>query len=160
MSQNPPPPTGLELKIPPAIVVFIAALLMLASRALVAPFSVPVELRVGAPLLFLVAAGIFGVGAITQFGRAKTTASPTKPDTASTLVTTGIYSVTRNPMYTALVFVLLAIACGLANGLSFIIIPAFMLYLARFQILPEERALAQLFGQEYEAYKEQTRRWL
>lgn len=161
MDPNTPSPTGLELKVPPAIVVSIAALFMSGTYAIVAPFPiVPTELRIVVPILFLAAAGLFGIGALTQFGRAKTTASPTKPDTASALVTTGIYSVTRNPMYTALVFILLAIASGLANGVAFLIIPAFMLYLGRFQIAVEERALGHLFGAEYQAYKEQTRRWL
>jgi len=160
MPENAPQPTGLELKIPPAIVVSIAALLMLGTRALVAPFAIPTAVRIGAAIVFLVAASVFGIGAITKFSRAKTTASPTKPDTASALVTTGIYSLTRNPMYTALVFVLLALASGLANGVALLIIPAFMLYLSRFQIAAEERALAHLFGEEYEAYKKQTRRWI
>lgn len=160
MSQDIPPPSGLELKLPPALVVTIAALLMLATRAVVAPYPIPTALRVGAPILFLILAGIFGVGAITKFSRAKTTASPTKPDTASALVTDGIYRVTRNPMYSALVFVLLAVASGLANGVAFLVVPAFILYLSRFQIAPEERALAHIFGAEYDAYKKQTRRWL
>lgn len=151
---------GLELKIPPVAVVLIAALLMLATRLIAAPLPIPTTVRVVLPILCLIPAAIVGLGAVRTFIRARTTVNPTKPDTASTLVTTGIYAISRNPMYTGLAFVLLALAIWLANGLALLILPAFMFYLTRFQIVPEERALTRLFGPEYEAYQQKTRRWL
>jgi protein-S-isoprenylcysteine O-methyltransferase Ste14 len=35
-----------------------------------------------------------------------------------------------------------------------------VLYVTRFQIEPEERILAGLFGEEYSAYRNRVRRWL
>lgn len=160
MTQNTPQPTGLELKIPPVAVVIIAALLMFATRAIVPPFDIPTALHIIIPVLCFIPAAIVGFTAVRSFARAKTTVNPTKPDTASTLVTTGIYAISRNPMYTALAFALLAIATWLANGIAYLIIPVFILYLTRFQIIPEERALTQIFGDEYKAYQQKTRRWL
>ncbi len=160
MTQNTPQPTGLELKIPPVAVFIIATLLMLATRAILAPFAIPATIRIAIPILCLIPAAIVGLGAVRSFARAKTTVNPTTPGAASTLVTTGIYALSRNPMYTALAFALLALATWLANGISLLIIPAFILYLTRFQIIPEERALTQIFGVEYKAYQQKTRRWL
>jgi protein-S-isoprenylcysteine O-methyltransferase Ste14 len=63
-------------------------------------------------------------------------------------------------MYLALL--LLLAAWGLHGGhlLAPLWLAAFMAYMTRFQILPEERALAALFGEEFEAYRGRTRRWL
>lgn len=158
MTQN--QPSGLELKIPPVLLVIISALLMLATRLIAPPFPIPAALRIGLPILCLIPAAIIGLGAVRSFVRAKTTVNPIRPDDASTLVTSGIYAISRNPMYTALAFALLALAIWLANGLALLILPAFILYMTRFQILPEERALTHLFGPEYKAYQQQTRRWL
>ncbi len=160
MTQPLPPNNPLELKIPPVIVVTFAALLMLATLLIIPSFPVPTIRHILLIIVPSIPAAIFGIAAITKFGRAKTTVNPTKPDTASTLVTTGIYAISRNPMYTALAFLLLAIATAIANTISLLILPAFILYLTRFQIIPEERALTKIFGPEYTAYQQKTRRWL
>jgi protein-S-isoprenylcysteine O-methyltransferase Ste14 len=83
-----------------------------------------------------------------------------KPESSSSLVVSGIYKLTRNPMYLGLLLVLLGWAIYLTNVLVFLLLPAFILYINRFQIAPEERALTALFGQEFAAYKSRTRRWL
>jgi len=82
------------------------------------------------------------------------------PQSASALVVSGIYRFTRNPMYVGFLFVLLGWAVWLSNGLSFLFLPAFVLYMNRFQIQPEERALHARFGQEFVAYTSRVRRWL
>lgn len=98
-----------------------------------------------------------GVG---RFVRAKTTVDPLDPQRASTLVTTGIYRLTRNPMYLGLLLVLAAWAVYLAHPLPWVVLPLFILLLNRVQIAPEEAALTQLFGDEYRAYQKRVRRWL
>ncbi len=72
----------------------------------------------------------------------------------------GIYSITRNPMYLGLLFVLTAWSIFLANPLPFLMLPVFMLYINRFQIAPEERALTALFGSDFAAYQSRVRRWI
>jgi protein-S-isoprenylcysteine O-methyltransferase Ste14 len=98
-----------------------------------------------------------GVG---SFRRAKTTVNPMKPDAASSLVVSGIYRYTRNPMYLGFLLILLGWAAFLANLLALLLLPAYVLYMNRFQISPEERALASLFPQDYAEYRGRVRRWL
>jgi protein-S-isoprenylcysteine O-methyltransferase Ste14 len=63
-------------------------------------------------------------------------------------------------MYVGILLVLLAWAVWLANVMAPVIMPAFVLYISRFQIRPEEAAMTTLFGEEYEAYRSRVRRWL
>ncbi len=151
---------GLELKIPPPAVALVTALLMwLVSRATPAlGFVFP------AYKVFAIGLAVLGVttaitGVLT-FRRARTTVNPLKPESASSLVSWGVYSVTRNPMYLGLLLVLTGWAILLSNLLGFLFLPAFVLYINRFQIAPEERALTALFGQDFAAYQSRVRRWL
>jgi protein-S-isoprenylcysteine O-methyltransferase Ste14 len=86
--------------------------------------------------------------------------NPIKASAASSLVTSGVYRYTRNPMYLGLSVTLMAWAVFLSNLLALVAVPLFVLYISRFQISPEERVLSSLFGAEYAAYKEKVRRWL
>ncbi len=86
--------------------------------------------------------------------------NPIKPGAASSLVSSGVYRFTRNPMYLGLSVTLLGWAMFLSNPLALLAVPLFVLYINRFQIDPEERVLSSLFGAEYAAYKEKVRRWL
>ena len=98
---------------------------------------------------------------VLPFRRAGTTVDPTRPERASALVTTGIYSVTRNPMYLGMLLVIIAWGLYLANAVGLILAPlAFVLYLDRVQIPREERALATAFGSDYTGYASRVRRWL
>jgi len=83
-----------------------------------------------------------------------------KPEKASSLVTTGIYRFTRNPMYLGLLFVLFAWAVFLASVWALLGPVAFVFYIDRFQIAPEEAILAGMFGAAYTEYKARVRRWL
>ena len=121
---------------------------------------VPSALRLG------VAAGIalmglaFSAAGILAFRRSRTTVNPTTPDKATSLVSSGVYRITRNPMYLGLACVLVAWAVFLSSAWALFGPLAFVLYIGRFQIAPEERALAKLFGSEYAAYRARVRRWL
>jgi protein-S-isoprenylcysteine O-methyltransferase Ste14 len=114
----------------------------------------------------MIAGVVFAIGlaialsAVAWFRRARTTVNPLAPETVSSLVTSGIYRVTRNPMYLGLLFALLAWAVLLANPIALIFLPLFVLYMNRFQIGPEETALEARFGSEFLSYKAGVRRWL
>jgi len=97
---------------------------------------------------------------ILSFRSAQTTVSPLAPERTSRLVTTGLYRYTRNPMYLGLLVIL--IGAGLLSGslLAVAVLPGFVAYLTIFQIRPEERRLSALFGNEYERYRQEVRRWL
>ncbi len=83
-----------------------------------------------------------------------------QPERTSALVTTGVYRITRNPMYVGLLLGLLAWAAGLSSPVSLAGPVAFIMAINRFQIEPEEKALLAKFGPEYETYKSAVRRWL
>jgi protein-S-isoprenylcysteine O-methyltransferase Ste14 len=150
----------LELKVPPVALVLATALVMWLASLAVPSFRVPALARLSV-FLGLVAAGVFiALAAVASFRRARTTVNPTKPNSTSSLVTGGIYSVSRNPMYLGFLLVLLGWAAFLSNALAFLFVPAFVLYMNRFQIAPEERSLSATFGTEFSTYKARVRRWL
>jgi protein-S-isoprenylcysteine O-methyltransferase Ste14 len=150
----------LELKVPPPI----AAVLVGAAMWGVAHRLAAVELT--APLRFTVAVVCAALGLIVAlagflaFRRAKTAVSPIHPEAASTVVMGGIYKYTRNPMYVGLSAVLTGWAIWLSVPWVFLGPVALMLFLARFQIIPEERVMSSKFGRDYDEYRERVRRWL
>jgi len=150
----------LELKVPPlALVLLMAALMWLAAWALPAlGFMLPGDYLFSVSLL-VAGTVISGLG-VASFRRAKTTVNPMKPDSSSSLVTSGIYRWTRNPMYLGFLLGLLGWAIFLSNALAFLLLPVFVVYINRFQIEPEEKALAMLFGKPFANYKSHVRRWL
>ena len=103
--------------------------------------------------------GIVSAG-LLSFRRAKTTVNPLIPEATTTMVTSGIYRFSRNPMYLGFLFVLAGWAIYLSNLLAFTLLPLFVWYLNRFQILPEERVLSAKFPPTFTAYKGSVRRWL
>jgi protein-S-isoprenylcysteine O-methyltransferase Ste14 len=95
----------LELKIPPPVVVFVGGLLnWFATRWTDSLFSPP-WLVIGA---LIVVAGVVGVAGVLACLRFKTTVHPWSPDETSVLVTDGIFQLSRNPMYLALLVFLVA----------------------------------------------------
>ena len=82
------------------------------------------------------------------------------PESTSSLVTAGLYRYSRNPIYVADVIFLLSWAFYLNNPISLLGIVGFVLYMNRFQIQPEERALEANFGQAYLDFKARVRRWI
>ena len=150
---------SLESKVPPpALVIVIALFMWLLSWATPSlHFDVPWH---NVLAVVLVSAGfITGSSGVATFRRARTTVNPTRPH-ASSLVTWGVYAISRNPMYLGGLTMLLGFAIFLSNPLAFLFLPLYVLYLNRFQIAPEERVLTSLFGETYVAYQAHARRWL
>jgi protein-S-isoprenylcysteine O-methyltransferase Ste14 len=150
----------LELKIPPPAVALLVALLMWLMSSQGVSVEAPFGLRVGVAVVVACIGLAIAAAGIISFRRAKTTINPTKPTATSSLVTSGVFRFTRNPMYLSLLLLLLAWAVYLSSWLAVLFLPAFVLYINRFQITPEERALSNLFGAPYAAYKGRVRRWL
>ena len=151
---------SLELKIPPVIQVIATAAVMWGTAKLFPGM----RLVDTAPRALVIAIGLLGfsiaVSGILSFARAKTTVDPTTPEKASELVHFGIYRVTRNPMYLGFLLILTAMAVRLLNPLNVVWLVAFVVYMTRFQIVPEERALQSQFGERYTQYRRQVRRWI
>jgi protein-S-isoprenylcysteine O-methyltransferase Ste14 len=151
---------SLELKIPPpAVAMLIAAAMWVLSLAAPA-FQLPTFVRAVTASAIALVGGGFSLAGILEFRRAKTTVNPMKPQSASSLVTSGVYRFTRNPMYVGLLFVLVGWAVCLSAAWPLVGPVAFVVYIGRFQIAPEEHVLAELFGRGYSAYKSGVRRWL
>lgn len=100
------------------------------------------------------------IAAVVSFVAARTTINPLRPSNASNLITTGVFSRSRNPIYLADLLILAAYAVWLGNLLNVVFLAGFVWYIQRFQILPEERALTERFGARYTTYCAHVRRWL
>lgn len=147
----------LELRIPPVLLALLVGVLMWPVRTIA-----PVDLE----FTFAAAVAIAGVGVamavagVLEFRRAQTTVDPTDPSRSSSVVSSGIYRYTRNPMYLGFAAVLLGWAVYLSSVGALLGPGAFAIYMTRFQIIPEERILSARFGKRYEEYLLQVRRWI
>lgn len=110
-------------------------------------------------VLFLLGFGIL-FSAARSFKEYKTTINPIKIETASSLVVSGIFNYSRNPMYLGMALILLGLSLkfNLIGGLIFTAL--FILFITNFQIKPEEKAMQKIFGEEFLSYKNKVRRWL
>ena len=151
---------NLENRIPPPVIGLLTAALMWAVSAYGPRFAIEADLKhVLMGVLVLIGLS-FDVLGILAFRASRTTISPLKPERSSSLVTGGVYRVTRNPMYVGIVFFLLAWTVYLSALLPLAGIVVFVGYITRFQIRPEERALERIFGERYSAYCARVRRWI
>jgi protein-S-isoprenylcysteine O-methyltransferase Ste14 len=151
---------ALDLKVPPVALLIGTGALMAALAWAVpgASLATPARLPMG---IALAVAGLGTCAAgVASFRRAGTTVNPMTPEATSALVETGIYAYTRNPMYLGFAILLAGAAVALANGASLPLLPLFVLYLDRYQIRPEERALAARFPAAFASYASRVGRWL
>jgi protein-S-isoprenylcysteine O-methyltransferase Ste14 len=150
----------LELRIPPPAVGLVVAAGMWAAARFSPVLRLPDVGRLSVAVILTAVGVAVAVGGVMSFRRARTTVNPLKPETSAALVSTGVYSFTRNPMYLGMLLVLFAWAVYLSSIWSLLGPVLFALYITRFQIVPEERVLARLFGATFAAYKKRVRRWL
>ena len=103
---------------------------------------------------------MLALGGVGLFRSNKTSVNPLNTDSVSSLVTSGIYNYSRNPMYLGMLFWLIGYACYIANPLNLVFLVLFVCYMNKFQIAPEEAFLKQKFAESYHAYSQKVRRWL
>ena len=150
----------LELKIPPPLVTLAFALAMWGVSRLTPElvFRVPLARSIAVALAVL---GVLqAIAGIVAFRRARTTVNPMKPETTTSVVSTGIYRTTRNPMYLGMANVLAGWAVYLSNPVAALLLAGYVLYMNQFQIKPEERMLLAKFGPEFTQYMSRVRRWI
>lgn len=151
---------SLEHRIPPPLVALLVGAAMAGLARFAPALPLPDSTRhVVTALLVLLGIG-FDLAGLLAFRKARTTINPLRPRKASAMVGGGVYRITRNPMYVGLLLLLLAWAVHLSALWPFAGPPLFVLYIGRFQIAPEERALESLFGDDYRSYCARVRRWL
>jgi len=150
----------MSLRIPPVIQFLICALLAWGLAKLIPQLTFSAYLGIYAGYGFIAAGTIVLTLALLAFARARTTVNPTAPEKAETLVTTGLYRFTRNPMYLAMALILFGGALSLGNIASLAAPALFVGVMTVLQIKPEERALQAVFGEAFTVYRRHTRRWL
>lgn len=150
---------NLELRIPPPII----ALLVMAGMYLIdrlLPLGVRVPGRVFWFIGFFVLGMAVAIVGVVQFRQQRTTIHPLNPEHSTSLVTSGIYRYSRNPMYLGMLLVIVGWLIYLGSWLAVFMPVVFVLLINKLQIVPEERILASKFGQSFTEYLGSVRRWI
>lgn len=150
----------LELKIPPAALLLIAISGMGSAQLYLPNLGLPNRFALSLAIVNLTIGLTIIILAVWHFRRQRTTVNPHFPENSSLLITSGILQRTRNPMYLGFVFIIIAAGLAVQSFLFPIVAIGFILYITRFQIIPEERALLKLFPQEFAQYTKSTPRWI
>ncbi len=150
----------MELKIPPPLVLaMLAAVMWMVAGLGGSPLPDP-QLRAPLSLTLFVLGVAVELAAIRQFRKARTTINPLTPMATARLVDAGIYRLSRNPMYLGALLLLAAWAVWLGRPVNLAGLFLFVWYVTKYQIVPEERVLTELFRDEYESYRAKVRRWI
>ena len=145
-------------KIPPPIVTLVFGLVIYFSKNI---FPNHHRLILDVFSILLLICGIIIIRtAFLSFKNHQTTINPLNLTKTSSLVNTGIFKYTRNPMYLGMVFILFSVALKFNIYGGLIVILIFFSFITKFQIIPEEAVLERLFGKEFIQYKEKTKRWI
>jgi len=151
---------NLDLRVPPPLAMLLAAVLMWLAALALPALDFPLEARGLIAAAVALAGVLIAAVAFFQFRRVGTTVNPMKPGDSAVLVTHGIYRFSRNPMYVGDALMLIGWALWLANAAALAAVALFVVYLNRYQIAPEERALGTRYGAAYTEYCRVVRRWL
>lgn len=151
---------NMELKVIPVLQVIIAIILMTFIDKFFPSFTYDMQFSFYVTYALTLIAIVIGFLAVYGFRKHQTTVNPSKPESSSKIVDSGIYQFSRNPMYLAMLLVLIAYAFYLENIITFLTCGVFFWYITKYQIIPEERMLSKLFGVEYTQYQSQVRRWI
>ena len=145
-------------KIPPPIVTLAFGLMIYFSRDIFPDINNIIFYVLS--LFFIILGPFILISAVRSFKAEQTTINPININNASSLVISGVFKYSRNPMYLGMVFILLALSFrfNLVGGILFTSI--FIMYITKFQIIPEEAAMKSIFGEDFNKYKNKTRRWI
>jgi len=145
-------------KIPPPIITLICGLGIYFSRPLFPKYSY-ISIDIIAALFLLLGITTL-ITAVLSFKRQSTTVNPLQPEKASSLVVSGIFKYSRNPMYLGMALILLGLALmfNVIGGTLFTFL--FTIFITKFQIRPEEEVMERLFGEDFLNYKKNVRMWI
>lgn len=148
------------MKLPPPVYAIAAVVLMWFLNKYYPVLETAQQWPVIVGGLLILAGILIDLLAIVQFRQAKTTINPLKPESSTSLVTSGFYAHSRNPMYVGLLVCLVGVALLLRSLTPLLVLPLFVVIVTVFQIIPEEKALSKIFGDEFNHYKDNVQRWL
>jgi len=152
--------SSLNLKIPPPVIVVLCMALAWVVARSTPGFTYLLPARITITVILVIAGLSLALSGLFAFRKAKTTLNPHTPEKSTSIVWSGPYGFTRNPMYLGLAFALLGFCAHLANPFAFVAVVTFVAYITRFQIMPEERVLLERFGESYTQYTRSVRRWI
>lgn len=149
-----------ELLIPPPIIAFMVMIIQYVAYKFLPVCSFYwAGSKIISITLILIGFSIATAGIIT-FKKNATTSNPKQPELSSKIISSGIYKISRNPMYFGIFIGLLGVGLYLENGISILSALLFLIYITQFQIKPEEKILSHKFGEKYHKYVKATRRWI
>ena len=148
----------MKTKIPPPILALVMIVLIYLSSFFIE--STTFNYQGSLSVLVLILGLACAIPSFKLFARYKTTISPLKPSDTTVLVTEGMYRYSRNPMYLGLLLLTIASTIWFGTWFGIIINIVFIFLINFLQIIPEEEALLEIFGEEYEEYKKNVRRWI
>tara|TARA_B100001063_G_C16599346_1_gene469862 strand:- start:231 stop:689 length:459 start_codon:yes stop_codon:yes gene_type:complete len=150
----------LEQKIPPVIVFLISVILMWVTTKVAGFLSVYHPFKIQSLTLCVLLGVGFALLGVASFKKHKTSVHPIKTERVVSLVTSGVYQYSRNPMYVGMLLCLVGIGLYTFNPLNILFIVLFVWYMNKYQIIPEEKFLTDKFGASYTEYMKTVRRWL
>lgn len=150
----------MENRVPPPVILLLTLLLMYGVAAIDTLTSFNFGYANYLAAIFVAAGSLVIFLGVIQFIRAQTTVDPLKPSRASKLVTTGVFRFTRNPMYLGMALICIGAAWRFESVLAALGVALFIVFIQRYQIKPEERAMRALFAKEFDAYCKTTSRWI
>ncbi len=153
-------PWPLETRVPPPLLLFAVLFAMGGVATLPVAAGVGRAIRLESGGLLMVASAFFMLWSVLTMRRAHTTIDPVDVHHASTVVTTGPFRITRNPIYLGMLGVTTGWAIVLAHPVAWVGPVAFLAWLTRLQVVPEERAMRARFGDGYAQYAARVSRWL
>ena len=145
-------------KIPPPIVTLVFGLAIYFSRSIFPDLSNAIFNILS--ILLVILGPFILISAVRSFKAHQTTINPINIDNATSLVVSGTFKYSRNPMYLGMALILLSLSFkfNLLGGIFFTLL--FAIYITRFQIIPEEAVMEKLFGDDFKNYKSKTRMWI
>ena len=148
----------MKKRIPPPLITMFCITVIFLSKSIFPSFEFSYKLQLG---IFVSILGLLLlIVSVKSFINNNTTINPLNLKKSTYLVTNGLFSFTRNPMYLGMLLFLLgtSIILNIIGGLAISFL--FIFYMNFFQIIPEENALEKLFGKNYRNYKKSVRRWI
>ena len=150
---------ALENRVPPPLLLVAVALVMWVGVRLSGAGEVsPLRVLCGGVLILLGAGAV--VAGFVEFRRAGTTIDPVNIDRAAKIVDCGVFAWSRNPMYVGFTLALVGWSVALGSAAALVGPVVYALFIQRFQIAPEERAMAAKFGEAYAHYRRRVRSWI
>jgi len=148
------------MKIPPPVVLLVAAILIYGAAQYFpsAGFRLPGGWwTAGAIMAFGLSIDLLSV---LTFRRSRTTVNPIHVEQASSLVTSGPFRFSRNPMYLGMAILLTGFGLGMGTWGTPAVLGLFIWWITTQQIAREEPAMEALFGDAFRTYKTRVRRWI